>query len=666
MSERRLLLVEDDRTVTEIISDALDNSEFTCRIVGSVQEAIATFEHFHPDLILLDYRLPDGTAIDLLNFWVERFDTLPPFLVMTGSGDEYLAVEMMKRGARDYLVKDYRFLEILPLSIEKAFRDIQREHEFKQTRELLKESEERLRCTFDQAAFGMVFFDFDGRLLRYNRRYAEIVGYPYESLSPLTFQEITHPDDLARQIALIEDVSVGRSPGFSLEKRYVGKDGVVTWAKISVSCVHGTTGTLLHLFAVVEDVTAQVIHEERLNEARQRAEAASQSKSEFLANMSHEIRTPMNGIIGMSQLLADTELSEEQQEYLEAITTSGHNLLNLINDILDLSKIEAEQLDINLEDFSLRYCLSQLLMTQKSQIFHKGLNHHIDIPADVPDALVGDPLRIKQVLLNLLSNAIKFTPKGTISIGVSVVERSRSRVVLDIAVQDTGIGIPVNLQEFIFEPFTQADSSTTRRFGGTGLGLAICRRLAEMMGGTIRVQSREGVGSTFVLRLPLTVATIQIDTAQKPEEISRLWDGPALKILLAEDNAINILYTSALLKKMGHEVRVVENGRTALDAINSVTFDLVLMDIQMPVLEGDEALRLLREDEMERAKHLPVIALTAHALKGDKEKYLQMGFDGYLGKPLTVQDLAAEMKRVIVNGEGGGTPLRARPERPAD
>ncbi len=484
----------------------------------------------------------------------------------------------------------------------------------------------------------------DRKLMWVNHKTAEMFGYLKEELEGKTTRML-YPSQEAYDL-FGEEVYPVLSEGKTFEsvQKLVRKDGArihVRYVGRAVTPDDMTNGTIW----LLEDITEKRQMEEDLIRAKVAAESANRAKSEFLANMSHEIRTPMNGILGMSQLLAQTEVTEEQQGFLEAISTSGNNLLTLINDILDLSKIEVDKLGITLDVFDLRKCVRELFNIQKSRIFNKGISYDISIPTDLPDTLLGDQLRIKQILLNLLDNALKFTEKGAILLTVSMVEHRDSTVLLDIAIQDSGIGIPPETLEHIFEPFSQADGTTTRHYGGTGLGLTISQHLAELMGGSLRVESREAVGSTFYLRLPLRV--VSLPSHVEEERSQMLLDGPAQKILLAEDNPINIKYMTILLEKMGHQVTVVKNGRLALDALKINTFDLVFMDIQMPEMTGDTVLQIIRERESGRENRLPVIALTAYAFMGDKDKYLQMGFDGYLAKPVDIKALVGEMRRVV-------------------
>jgi PAS domain S-box-containing protein len=427
----------------------------------------------------------------------------------------------------------------------------------------------------------------------------------------------------------------------------VRPDGEERWVEVFLDTDFNEEGKPLRFFGVVADVTERKKAERELVEARVAAESANRAKSEFLANMSHEIRTPLNGIIGNIQLMEMSEISGELKEYLSAISHSSASLLSLINDILDLSKIEAEKVELEHTDFSLRACINSVVLTQRSRIATKKLSLTIGVPTTFPDALAGDELRVKQILLNLLGNAIKFTRAGTITISAALKERQEGRALVEFAVTDTGIGMSDDEMKNIFKPFVQADSTVSRRYGGSGLGLSICQRLAELMGGSISVESVKGTGTTFRVVLPFDLVGQSIEAETESTAGTGLWAGPALKVLLAEDNDISQQFGVTLLKKMGHQVTVAESGKAVLDTLGKEAFDLVLMDIQMPVMNGDDALAVIREHERTTNVHLPVIALTANALKGDEDKFLAEGFDGYVSKPLEVKKLVAEIKRVL-------------------
>ncbi|ABK99669.1 hybrid sensor histidine kinase/response regulator [Pelobacter propionicus] len=510
----------------------------------------------------------------------------------------------------------------------------------------LRRSEERYRSLVELSP-DAVFINLKNRIVFVNPAAVRLFGAAsaQQLLGKSPF-DLMHPDchDVIR--ARIEQQRAGQIAQL-IEEKVLRLDSSVIDVEVSAAPLNTEEGTAFQV--ILRDISDRKRAEQALATAKEQAEAASRAKSEFLANMSHEIRSPMNGIMGMAQLMEYTELTDEQREYLNVIRSSSHGLLSLINNILDLSKIEAGKIELERSDFSLRASIDDIVKAHLSQIHDKGLTIRTDIPAAAPDTLIGDQLRLKQILLNLLGNAIKFTCRGGIGISVAVSERRDERVRLRIDVTDTGIGIPTDAMERIFKPFTQADSSTTRQYGGTGLGLSICSRLAELMDGKITVESREGSGSTFSVHLPFAVSGTAMErrSGGSSQRARASWDGPALHILLVDDYEMNLLAVTRLLQRHGHTVVPARDGAEAVQKWEQEAFDAILMDIQMPVMDGMEATRTIRRREAGTGRHTPVIALTGRALQEEQDEIMGQGFDGHISKPIQLGMLFQELRRCL-------------------
>ncbi|MBF0548000.1 MAG: PAS domain S-box protein [Candidatus Riflebacteria bacterium] len=518
------------------------------------------------------------------------------------------------------------------------------------SKEALKQERLFLRQLLDSIPNHVFVKTLDGTFLLVNQAAAKFFGMAPETIIGKKIEDFKFAiskDTFEAFQKNLTKVIQDKSPQFLSSANLVGADNKDTWLAVAEVPLTNKSGNIDKTLVVGTDITHQKVIEEDLKKAKKMAETANQAKNSFLSNMSHELRTPLNGILGLVRILRSSEFCDKEKEYLEGIEKSGMALLSIIDDILNISEIESGKINFVESEFSIRTFLQNLIKGHENSFSSDHLKIFIKVENDVPDVLRTDRVRFFQIINNLLSNAIKFTAKGKVTIEVNLKEVHERRVLLQIDVSDTGRGMKPEALEKLFLPFEPGDSSYAKNFAGIGLGLAICKGLVKLMSGKIWAESQEGVGSTFHLLLSFkSQATIHIPPKVQPKVgYKNLWVGDKLHVLVAEDDVWNQRILAALLKNMGHSVEIAANGEEAIEKSKTIEFEIILMDIMMPILDGVEAMRRIRAWELERNIHTPIIALTAYVLHDDEKNFLSAGFDGYIAKPMNNEKLVSEMKR---------------------
>jgi len=531
----------------------------------------------------------------------------------------------------------------------------------KQAEEALRKSEEQFTVAMQGARDGIWDWNLVTNEIYFSPRWKQMIGYEDGELPnlPSVFEEHLHPEDKERVLEEERRYLRNEIPAYTVEFRFRHRDGSYRWILDRGEALRDENGRAYRMAGSHTDITGRKLMEEELRKAlaaekaaAARAEAFARTKTEFLANMSHEIRTPLNAIIGMSGLLRAESLPAREREYIETIRTGADNLLILVNSILDFSKIEAGQLELEQIPLNLRECVESALDLVAGEARKKGLDLSYRIDRQVPPIVMGDLPRLRQILVNLANNAVKFTERGEVTVVLSRSTNHKERPLLHVSVRDSGIGISKQSRSRLFQSFSQGDPSMTRRYGGTGLGLAICHRLVSLMGGRIWVDSESGRGSDFQFEIPLVESSLDessyVRTAN-PRSLGLAALPPIardypLRILVAEDNPVNQRVTKLLLGRLGYIPEMVSNGQEAIEAVRHASYDVLLLDVQMPEVDGLQAARQIIESFPDPRQRPWIIALTAEAIEGDREACLAAGMDAYLSKPVRNHQLAEALR----------------------
>ncbi|WP_114781528.1 hybrid sensor histidine kinase/response regulator [Botryobacter ruber] len=604
---------------------------------ATVSEGLHLLRERPFDCILLDLRIPEPGGFSFLS-QLNLLKTAVPVVVITAPDAEQLAVKALRHGASDYIFRN----QLTPERVYHSLTNVVRLHQAELQRQHWEEQFKALQYQLDfvvtNSPTNVWSCDSAGTIMYLNGDAFAQLGIDTTKAVGRYYADVfqAYPPIVSRfekALAGEQVQSVAETNGIHFKACYVpvrDKQGQIT----------GITG-----FAY--EVTDQVNFERKLTQAKELAEEALKVKEQFVANISHEIRTPLNGIVGLSKVLQHTKLDQEQKRYLNAIQSSSTNLMQIVNDLLDVAKIAARKITFERISFNLHELIQEMTDLMEAEVRSRGNRLTVAIAPDVPALLQGDSLRLRQILLNLIGNAAKFTENGTIGLSANVFSSSGPEVWLEFQVTDTGIGIPPENQQAIFESFNQGSKDITRKYGGTGLGLSITKSLVELQGGQISVKSKPNDGSTFTFSLPFKMYNLMDNDEKETNQQALPQDQPfgQMRILLAEDNEINQLLVNTVLEEWGCITDTVGNGKEALAKLKQNKYDLVLMDMQMPEMDGYEAIMKIRQSGAHYAK-IPIIALTAHASSAEVEECLATGADGYLSKPFEPEELHENIVRL--------------------
>lgn len=630
MSEKilQILIVEDDSVDRDTIKRALKGSGikhelFFAEDHESGKKATLGKEY---DCVFLDYNLPGGTGLELLKE-IRESENKSPIIMVTGLGDETLAVESMKLGADDYIPKNLITASSIGQNVRHAIKGKENEKRQHELEKQLKETQKKLSTVVSNSPIILFSLNDKADFILFEGKGLESLGIEKEKMVNSSLNENNNLP------IYFEDYSRAMNGEKHTE--------IIEWKQkffeIFYSPIRDENNNITGVLGIASDITVHKKAEEELTNAKLIAEETSKIKEQFLANMSHEIRTPMNGIIGLTAILLNTKLTVEQLKYMQAIKTSSDNLLIIINDILDFSKIEAGKMNFESVQFRIEEITNNTIELFQSKADEKSISLILEKDSNIPELVTGDPTRLAQILNNLISNAIKFTEKGEVKLSIRLVSLDKKNVTLCFEIKDTGIGIAEKSIPTIFDSFTQASSDTTRKFGGTGLGLTIVKKLINLQSGEIIVKSKLGTGTSFIFSLPFILSSEESISLNKDSSENHCILN--IRILVVEDNKVNQMIVKKVLSNWNTHTEFADNGLIALQMLKSSDFNIILMDIQMPEMDGYTAVQKIRSEFSEPKSSIPIIAMTAHAISSEKQKCLDAGMNEYISKPFEPADL---------------------------